>query len=61
MSKTPAERVQCAISDPREREALVLLSEAGWTHAELAMCFELSEAAVSRVCASTSPVGVIRS
>lgn len=38
-----------AITDPREREAVALLSQAGWTHSELAMTFQLSESAVVRL------------
>lgn len=49
MSKTPPERAQCAISHPYEREAIALLSRAGWTHSELAMTFLISEPAVVRL------------
>ena len=49
MSKTPPERSKCGITHPYEREAIVLLSRAGWTHSELAMTFLISEAAVVRL------------
>jgi len=38
-----------AIQDPREREAIALLSAAGWSHGELAMTFQLSESALRRL------------
>ena len=49
MSKSIAERSRCAISDPREREAIALLAQAGWTHAELAMTFQVGEDALVRL------------
>jgi DNA-directed RNA polymerase specialized sigma24 family protein len=38
-----------AIQDPREREAIALLAQAGWTHSELAMTFMISESSVRRL------------
>ena len=49
MSKTIGERSKCAISHPYEREAIVLLSQAGWTHSEIAMTFQIGEGAVVRL------------
>ena len=49
MSKSIGERSACAISHPYEREAIALLSQAGWTHSEIAMTFLISESAVVRL------------
>jgi len=49
MSESLAERSRCAISDPREREAIALLSAAGWTHGELAMTFQIGEDGITRL------------
>ena len=49
MSETIGERSKCGIVDPREREAIVLLSQAGWTHSEIAMTFLIGEGAVRRL------------
>ena len=49
MSKSVGEQSNCAIADPREREAIALLSQAGWTHSEIAMTFQLSERSVMRL------------
>lgn len=50
--KTLAERSQCAIDHPDERQALVLLHRAGWTTAELSMTFQASENAIRRTIAA---------
>jgi hypothetical protein len=49
MRKTAGERSKCAIADPREREAIALLSQAGWTHAELSMTFQIGEDGITRI------------
>lgn len=36
-----------AIQDPLERQAIELLDRAGWTHGELAMCFEIGQQALT--------------
>lgn len=41
-----------AIAHPNEREAVVLLANAGWTQRELAMTFQCSQGAIRRVIAS---------
>lgn len=43
------ERSRLAIPDPRVREAIRLLNQAGWTHRELAMVFEVSDSVIGRV------------
>jgi DNA-directed RNA polymerase specialized sigma24 family protein len=49
MSSRLVDKRRRAIQDPREREALALLAQAGWTHGELAMTFQLSESSVRRL------------
>jgi len=49
MSKSIGERSKCGITHPYEREAIVLLSQAGWTHSELAMTFLIGEGAIVRL------------
>lgn len=44
-----------AIAHPFEREAVVLLSAAGWSVAELAMCFETSESTIRRLLKTEGP------
>ena len=50
MSETTIpERSRMAISDNRERQAIRLLKEAGWSVRELAMVFECNDSTISRV------------
>lgn len=49
MSSSFGERSCRAIDDPRERKAIALLSQAGWSHSELAMTFMIGEDAVMRL------------
>jgi len=49
MSKTVAERAECAIAHPYEREAVALLYQAGWSLGELSMTFQVSEASIRRL------------